>query len=354
MARVGILSQRRTPVGRALGWAAALVFVALALPAFGQNGATPAPKPAPPAARPGAIAPDPPPAANQLRPASPAQGAAPAPADPPVLRGAPAVAPPLRQQPANDTPIDFVLEARLVAGGGPVTAGVTWRVFPEALDAAGRLPVLAEITGGAVRIRLKPGGYLVHAAYGKAGVTKHINVSPDSVRDSVILNAGALRLAALVGKDTPLPKNAVSFDVFSLGDEENDRTLIVGNAQAGTILRLTAGTYNVVSRYGEANAIVRADIVVTAGKLTDATIFQRAAKLTLKLVAERGGEALANTAWSVVTPGGESVFESVGAFPTVVLAAGDYTAIAKNNGKIYEGNFTVQSDANRDVEILAK
>ncbi|MFO1184065.1 MAG: hypothetical protein U1E56_04695 [Bauldia sp.] len=306
---------------------------ALAVPAAGQNG--PAPQPGP---RPGAPGPT---------------GAPPAtPGDPPGLRGQQPVAPATR--PTSDALIDFVLEARLVPGGAPVTAGVTWRVFPEALDAAGRLPVLAEITGGAVRIRLRPGGYLVHAAYGKAGVTKHINVAPESVRDSVVLNAGALRLAAIVGKDTPLAKNAVSFDIYSLGDEENDRTLIVGNAQPGTLLRLTAGTYNVVSRYGEANAIVRADIVVTAGKLTDATIFQRAAKLTLKLVAERGGEALANTAWSVVTPGGESVFESVGAFPTVVLAAGDYTAIAKNNGKIYESNFTVQPDVNRDVEVIAK
>ena len=42
--------------------------------------------------------------------------------------------------------------------------------------------------------------------------------------------------------------------------------VIVGSALAGTILRLSAGTYSIVSRYGDANAIVRAEIVVTAGK----------------------------------------------------------------------------------------
>ena len=289
-----------------------------------------------------------PPAANQAKPLL-------APAiDGGVGTKAQGAPPPAARQPAPDVPVDFVLEAKLVTGGPSLTSGVVWRVYAETLDQAGRLPLLAEVPGGAIRVKLKPGGYFVHAAYGRAGATKHINVPGDAARDSLVLNAGGLRLNALVGKDTPLAKNLVSFDVYSEGDEESDRTLIVGNAQAGGVLRLTAGTYNVVSRYGDANAVVRADIVVTAGKLTEATIFQRAARVTLKLVADKGGEALANTAWSVVTPGGESVFESVGAFPTVVLAAGDYAAIAKHNGKIYENNFTVQSDLNRDVEVLAK
>ena len=40
------------------------------------------------------------------------------------------------------------------------------------------------------------------------------------------------------------------------------------------------------------------------GKLTEAAVYQKAARLTLKLVSEHGGEAIANTAWSVVTPSG--------------------------------------------------
>ena len=40
------------------------------------------------------------------------------------------------------------------------------------------------------------------------------------------------------------------------------------------------------------------------------------------------------------------------AFPSVVLAAGDYTAIAKHGDQIFERNFTVEPGLNRDVEVL--
>ncbi|MFI5091589.1 MAG: hypothetical protein ACHP7P_16230, partial [Terriglobales bacterium] len=78
------------------------------------------------------------------------------------------------------------------------------------------------------------------------------------------------------------------------------------------------------------------------------------ARLTLKLVSGQGGEAIANTAWSVVNPSGESIADFVGAFPSVVLAAGDYTAIAKHEGKMYERNFTVEPGLNHDIEVIAK
>ena len=42
----------------------------------------------------------------------------------------------------------------------------------------------------------------------------------------------------------------------------------------------------------------------------------------------------------------------VGAFPSVVLAAGDYTAIAKHNSALYERSFTVEPGLNRDIEVL--
>jgi hypothetical protein len=58
--------------------------------------------------------------------------------------------------------------------------------------------------------------------------------------------------------------------------------------------------------YGDANAIIRADIRVEPGKLTEATLYQQAARVTLKLVENHGGEALANTQWSVVTSAGEA------------------------------------------------
>ena len=82
------------------------------------------------------------------------------------------------------------------------------------------------------------------------------------------------------------------------------------------------------------------------------TIQHRAAKLTLKLVSEAGGEAIADTAWSILTSSGDVVSESVGAFPTLVLAEGSYTAVARNKDKIYQRDFAVKAGVNTDVEVL--
>ena len=94
------------------------------------------------------------------------------------------------------------------------------------------------------------------------------------------------------------------------------------------------GIYHIVSNYGDANSVVRSDIRVQTAKLTDVTVTHRAAIITLKLVNERGGEALANTQWTVLTPGGDIIKEVIGAFPRVILAEGDYRAIARNDDKI--------------------
>jgi len=71
-------------------------------------------------------------------------------------------------------------------------------------------------------------------------------------------------------------------------------------------------------------------------------------------VAAKGGEALANTAWSVLTPGGDVIKESIGAFPRVILAEGEYRAIARNEGKVFEREFKVVTGVDGDVEVLAQ
>jgi hypothetical protein len=83
-------------------------------------------------------------------------------------------------------------------------------------------------------------------------------------------------------------------------------------------------------------------------------VTHRAAVITLKLVSDKGGEALANTAWSVITPGGDVIKESIGAFPRVVLSEGEYRAIAKNEGKVYERSFNVVNGVDGEVEVVAR
>ena len=46
--------------------------------------------------------------------------------------------------------------------------------------------------------------------------------------------------------------------------------------------------------------------------------------------------------------------ESIGAFPRVILAEGDYRAIARNEGKVFEREFKVSTGVDGDVEVLAR
>ncbi len=247
---------------------------------------------------------------------------------------------------------DFSLAARLTENGPTISNGLTWRVFGTRPGADGKLPLVGEAEGGVVDIPLAAGDYFVHAAYGRAGVTKQVIVPGPTSGETLVLDAGGLRFDATLPDGTPLPTELVNFDVYLAADGGGGLPVLTG-VKSGEIVSLNAGTYQIVSRYGDANAQVSADMTVEAGKLTEAIMYHQAARLTLKLVNVHGGEALANTKWSVITPGGDDVFESVGAFPTVVLAAGDYVAIAQHEQQIFESPFTVTPDLEQDVEVLA-
>ena len=149
-----------------------------------------------------------------------------------------------------------------------------------------------------------------------------------------------------------IPPDKLRFSIYA-AEADGDRALILPDVSPNTVIRLNSGIYHVVSTYGTVNAVIRSDIRVEAGKLTEATVEHRAAELTLKLVREPGGEAIADTSWSVLTNSGDPVRESVGAFASMVLAEGDYTIVAKNRDRIYQREFTVVGGRNQEVEVVA-
>jgi hypothetical protein len=245
----------------------------------------------------------------------------------------------------------LTLEARLVPEGPPVGEGIIWRVFGPQPGPDGKLPLLATARGGTTTVQLPPGDYLVHAGFGRAAATKRISLSPDNRLESVILNAGGLKLDAVVGDDRSVPPQRLSFEILQQS-QTGELVTVVPEAAPGLVVRLAAGSYHVISRYGDVNAVVRADLNVEAGKLTEAVMRHSGAEVTMKLVSSEGGEALANTEWTVLTEVGDSVHESTGAFPSMVLAEGNYTAVAKHSDQIYSRDFTVEAGGNRDVEVL--
>lgn len=248
----------------------------------------------------------------------------------------------------------LLLKAELIEGGKPLKSGLMWRVFGVKAAEDGRLPLVATAAGGDGDISLDPGVYLVHCSFGHASSTVRVEVGQGIKEESVILNAGGLKLQALA-EDEPLPDADVRFDVYAMDvDTQGERMVVARDVEPGELVRLTAGTYHVVSRYGTINASTRADVEVKAGKLSEVTLYQRAAEVTLKLVGEPGGEAIADTHWSILTPGGDIVTEGVGAFPSFILAAGEYTVVAKHADSVFQRIFDVETGRDAEVEVLAE
>ena len=123
---------------------------------------------------------------------------------------------------------------------------------------------------------------------GLSNLTKKVSVSPgQSVDETLVLNAGGLRLGAILANGADLPKGTVRYDIFAdEADQFGNRQAVKTDASPGMIIRLNAGVYNVVSVYGDANAIVRADVTVEPGKLTEATINHSAGRVSFKPGAE--------------------------------------------------------------------
>jgi len=266
----------------------------------------------------------------------------------------PAAAPvqPLMMVPAGQVALE--LGARFGKDAAPITAGLTWRVYAAKPDASGAYRLVKEEKSPSPTLVLPAGAYVVHVGFGLASAVKPVNLRNETVREMFDLPAGGLRLEGRVG-DVRIPAGQISFDVYKGSQfEPGDRRPIAERVMTGDVVIVPEGTYYIVSDYGGANSVVRSDIRAQAGKLTDITVNHRAAMITLKLVSEKGGEALANTAWSVLTPGGDVIKESIGAFPRVVLAEGEYRAIARNEGKVFERDFKVIAGVDGDIEVTAR
>ncbi len=306
-------------------------------------------------------------AANVAAYAQPAPAAAPVQALAPIAPGSPVA--PRRQAEPDSSRSTLLLSAFLSAADTqPVRYGLKWRVFDETTAPDGSHKLVAESTEAAPSLSLPDGTYIVHAAIGLAGMTKRVTMAGQPASERLVLNAGGLRIVGMLG-DQPINPAKLTISIYVPERNNSEAKLILANAKAGDIIGLPEGSYHVVStlldttgigslaQNGVANAtnsVVSADLRVQAGKLTDATLRHRAAVMTLKLVNSPGGEALANSAFTILTPGGDVIRELIGAFPSLVLAEGEYVAIARHDNKTYQTTFKVQSTQDRDVEIIAK
>lgn len=261
--------------------------------------------------------------------------------------------------PGREQVTALTLSAYLTAEVGavasrPISRGLVWRVFtigdsnaPAKLMETRREPIPT--------FRLRPGRYVINAAFGRAHLTQVVDVANRARQNvSFILNAGGLRVVTkVVGGG--IAKDTARYDIFSdERDQSGKRLRVISNARPGLITRLNSGIYHIVSRLGDANALVSAEVAVEAGKLTEAVVSHEAAKVTFKLVKTEAGEAHADTQWIIMTKAGDIIKETAGALPTHVLAPGTYNVSARRAGQNYSRSFAVRSGENVEVEVLMR
>ncbi|MFD1251786.1 hypothetical protein DEVEQU_01721 [Devosia equisanguinis] len=272
---------------------------------------------------------------------------------------APVPAPPPRQQtPATEAidtlagaPQPVTLTARITQDGTTIPEGLIWRIFDSVPDANGEMALVAKVEGGTAQLELPPGEYVIHLAYGRAQTSEPLSVAAGQNSKDIVMEAGALRLNSAVTGDIPIAPNLLHFDIYTAGPE-NSRVMLAENLQPNEIITLNAGTYHIVSRFGDINAVVKADLRVEPGQLTDATLYHHGSEVSFKLVSEEGGEAIADVEWTVKSTDGATLFTDRGAFPWTVLAEGDYTVLAKLGDQVYNRDFQVQPGGQREIEIL--
>ena len=247
-------------------------------------------------------------------------------------------------------PQPVTLSARLTDDGPFIPDGLVWRVFDTRTDESGELALVAKSEEATASLSLPPGEYVMHVAYGRAQASDTLFVEPGPNTHTIVFEVGGLQLSAMISGDVPIPTDLLRFDIYS--DGPNGRMTVAENVASNELIHLNAGIYSIVSRFGPINAVVRSELRVEPGQITEATLYHKAAQVALRLVSEEGGEAIADVEWTIKTPQGETIFSDIGAFPSTVLAEGDYLALAKLGDNVYNREFEVVAGSAREVEIL--
>ena len=282
--------------------------------------------------------------------------------------------------PASDSAQATLSLSAALSGGSPLTGGLRWRVFGAHADPDGSHPLIVESGLAQPTLTIPPGDYVVHVAFGLASAAKRSSLAAGVRSERLTLSAGALRIEGTLA-DTPIDASKLSLAIYVPQNRNPLGKLVYAKAKAGDIIGLPEGSYHIVSTFLDtvgahsgvsppansgksataappaaipSNSVVNADIRVSSGKRIDVTIKHRCATLTLKLVNKPAGEALANTTFTVLTPGGDVIRELVGAFPSLVLAEGEYVVIARHESKVFQSTFQVQTGMDRDIEVVAQ
>lgn len=269
-----------------------------------------------------------------------------------ALAFAAVLAPPAVAQFAGQRTGVLALRATYGDRGREIPGDLVWRVYAvHGSDI--QLVTRSEIPRPS--LVLPSGQYAIHVSHGLATATREFNVGETGSVSTVPINVGSLTITGYLGvPERPIPPARQKLSVFIPTANNSEGKLVTANLRPNTRLNLPEGTYHIVSTYSGSNSVVRTDVKIETGKVTEAVVNHRAATMTLKLVRGPGGVALAGVQWTVETPGGDIVAEAAGAFPGIDIGEGTYHVTARHNEREYKGQMKVEGGINRDFEVMVE
>ena len=143
--------------------------------------------------------------------------------------------------PESNAPAQVNLVALLTVDGQRIDHGLAWRIYQSIPGKKNETKLLMAKSDASPTVSLKPGAYIVNAAFGRADVTRKITVAPGAtMNERFVLNAGGLRVKVLVDGAAPAA-NAVSYDIYSgERDQSDNRTKVVAAVKPDVVIRLQA------------------------------------------------------------------------------------------------------------------
>ena len=192
---------------------------------------------------------------------------------------------------AGGPPQALTLSAKISEDGPVVPEGLVWRIYDTNAIENGQLKLLGKSDDATSVFTLAPGRYVIHVAYGHTQASDTVTITDQPSARVMVLEAGGLKLNGAITGDVEIPPALLSFDIYSGETDTEGGTPLVANVHSGELVQLNAGVYHIVSKFGGINAVVRADLRVEPGQLTDATLFPPCLSAQLPLGFRRRGRS---------------------------------------------------------------
>jgi len=251
---------------------------------------------------------------------------------------------------------DIRFQAVIAEGAEPLEEPVSWVVTRLSEESGAPGEVVATPTAAAPELSLAPGRYVVAARYGDAEAREEIVVGAEGASHVIDLNAGLVRLDMIPHAGAPVITDDVTWEVYRYekGRGVDERLRVVAATAPSRLFVLPAGYYTVRARH--ADSVADMVVPVSAGHHFNYTLNLYAGKVSLSAVAANGTVA-DDVTWRIVraTPNAngerETVAQTVGGTPKLLLREGRYIALARSGSLAGEAPFEIKAGNSQTVEV---